>query len=195
MRTYTAPMSQRSLRRFFNSAIARRSVHNTTHTAGPFWQKPQFSTAAKMSSIGGAGIGAGLYAAVSNPGQIAAQPEEAAAKAHHLKNGKGFTNPWESYSELSALQIFWGILSYVSLSAMLRALANDWTAVRSRARRINQILHPRLSPSAHLPSSPPARHPSSALHGSATRATTSSSPVACACSSTRCLRTAARPST
>ena len=65
-----------------------------------------------MSSIGGAGIGAGLYAAVSNPGQILSQPEEAAAKAHHLKNGKGFTNPWDSYTELNALQIFWGIISY-----------------------------------------------------------------------------------
>lgn len=68
-----------------------------------------------MSSFGGAGIGAGLYAVVSNPAQILSQPEEAAAKAHHLKNGKGFTNPWDSYKELSALQIFWAILSYASL--------------------------------------------------------------------------------
>lgn len=64
-----------------------------------------------MSSIGGAGIGAALYAAVSNPRQVAAQPEEAAAKAHHLKNGKGFTNPWDSYVELGAFQIMWGMLS------------------------------------------------------------------------------------
>ncbi|KAF3037361.1 hypothetical protein E8E12_006577 [Didymella heteroderae] len=64
-----------------------------------------------MSSIGGAGIGAVLYAAVSNPGQVLSQPEEAAAKAHHLKNGKGFTNPWDSYGEMSALSVFWRILS------------------------------------------------------------------------------------
>ncbi|KAH6616666.1 beta-lactamase superfamily domain-containing protein [Boeremia exigua] len=64
-----------------------------------------------MSSVGGAGIGAALYAAVSNPGQILSQPEEAAAKAHHLKNGKGFTNPWDSYTELSGPQLFWGFFS------------------------------------------------------------------------------------
>ena len=52
-----------------------------------------------MSSMGGAGIGAAMYAVVSNPAQIAAQPEEAKDKAHHLKNGKGFTNPWDSYVE------------------------------------------------------------------------------------------------
>ncbi|CAA9966750.1 N-acyl-phosphatidylethanolamine-hydrolyzing phospholipase D [Pyrenophora teres f. maculata] len=59
-----------------------------------------------MSSIGGAGIGMGLYAAVSNPAQIASQPEEAAEKRHHLKNGKGFTNPWDSYLESS----FWELV-------------------------------------------------------------------------------------
>lgn len=57
-----------------------------------------------MSSIGGAGIGAALYAVVSNPAQIAAQPEEAKEKAHHLKNGKGFVNPWDSYTETSPVQ-------------------------------------------------------------------------------------------
>ncbi|KNG49699.1 zn-dependent hydrolase oxidoreductase [Stemphylium lycopersici] len=64
---------------------------------------PRFSTTTtvKMSSIGGASIGAGLYAAVSNPAQIAARPEEAEEKRHHLRNGKGFTNPWDSYVDIS----------------------------------------------------------------------------------------------
>ncbi|CAO2658238.1 Nn.00g059610.m01.CDS01 [Neocucurbitaria sp. VM-36] len=53
-----------------------------------------------MSSLGGAGIGAGLYAIVSNPAQAAAMPEDAKEKRHHLKNGKGFTNPWDSYVEI-----------------------------------------------------------------------------------------------
>jgi N-acyl-phosphatidylethanolamine-hydrolysing phospholipase D len=57
-----------------------------------------------MSSIGGAGISTALYAVVSNPAQLAAQPEEAKEKAHHLKNGRGFTNPWDSYSELTIFQ-------------------------------------------------------------------------------------------
>jgi N-acyl-phosphatidylethanolamine-hydrolysing phospholipase D len=59
-----------------------------------------------MSSIGGAGIGVGLYAAVSTPTQGAAQPEDAAAKAHHLKDGKGFTNPWDSYVAFTPFQVF-----------------------------------------------------------------------------------------
>lgn len=81
-------------------------------TRGPvFWQKPHFSTTVKMSSIGGAGVGIGLHAIVSNPAQVAAQPEEAKDKAHHLKNGKGFTNPWDSYTEFGVFQLmrmfFW----------------------------------------------------------------------------------------
>jgi N-acyl-phosphatidylethanolamine-hydrolysing phospholipase D len=58
-----------------------------------------------MSSIGGAGFGIGLHATVSNPAQAVAQPEEAKDKAHHLKNGKGFTNPWESYVEFGVIQL------------------------------------------------------------------------------------------
>ena len=58
-----------------------------------------------MSSIGGASVGMGLYAAVSNPAQVASQPEEAAEKRHHLKNGKGFTNPWDSYKESSFYEL------------------------------------------------------------------------------------------
>lgn len=53
----------------------------------------------------------GLHAVVSNPTQLAAQPEEAKAKAHHLKDGKGFTNPWDSYTEFGVFQLlgmfFW----------------------------------------------------------------------------------------
>ncbi|KAF2852803.1 Metallo-hydrolase/oxidoreductase [Plenodomus tracheiphilus IPT5] len=55
-----------------------------------------------MSSIGaGAGVIAGLYAAVSNPAVSLGltQPEEAKEKRHHLNGGKGFTNPWDSYVE------------------------------------------------------------------------------------------------
>lgn len=66
-----------------------------------------------MSSIGGAGISAGLYAAVSNPAQVLSQPEDAAAKAHHLKNGKGFTNPWDSYTELSPFTMLTGLFGYL----------------------------------------------------------------------------------
>jgi N-acyl-phosphatidylethanolamine-hydrolysing phospholipase D len=67
-----------------------------------------------MSSMGGAGIGAGLYAAISTPTQGAAQPEDAKDKAHHLKGG--FTNPWDSYVPFTAFQVFkaltWSVVSW-----------------------------------------------------------------------------------
>lgn len=154
-------MSLRSFKRFINNSGAHRNIRSGGHPIGPFWQKPQFSTTIKMSSIGGAGIGAGLYAAVSNPSQIAAQPEEAAAKAHHLKNGKGFTNPWDSYKELGALQIFWGIISYASsrLCCTSQVLTGCVDA-GSPARQTNQT--PPLPPSlcVHRPFCPPAKRTS-----------------------------------
>jgi N-acyl-phosphatidylethanolamine-hydrolysing phospholipase D len=64
-----------------------------------------------MSSLAGGAASAALYAVVSNPIQVGAKPEEAAAKAHHLKNGKGFTNPWDSYEDMSGpwvlMQLLW----------------------------------------------------------------------------------------
>ncbi|CBX99765.1 hypothetical protein IAQ61_003002 [Plenodomus lingam] len=77
----------------------------------PFFRRPAgFATSTgatvKMSSVGaGAGAAtatiAGLYAAVSNPEQAVGwtEPEDAKGKRHHLKGGKGFTNPWDSYTE------------------------------------------------------------------------------------------------
>ncbi|KAF2687140.1 Metallo-hydrolase/oxidoreductase [Lentithecium fluviatile CBS 122367] len=66
-----------------------------------------------MSSVaGGAAVvgSVGLYAVVSSPAQIGARPEEAEEKAHHLKNGKGFTNPWDSFRELSGPKIILSLL-------------------------------------------------------------------------------------
>ncbi|KAK5140559.1 hypothetical protein LTR04_002948 [Oleoguttula sp. CCFEE 6159] len=54
-------------------------------------------------------VSAALYAAVTSPSQAAgAVPEEAKELRHHLKNGKGFVNPWESYRESTAWQIISG---------------------------------------------------------------------------------------
>ena len=54
-------------------------------------QRP-LSTTTKMSSSGTA---ASLYAATVSPVTISgATPEDARDKSHHLKDGKGFTNPW-----------------------------------------------------------------------------------------------------
>lgn len=57
-----------------------------------------------MSSSGTA---AALYAAtVSSSNVLGAAPEEAKEKQHHLKDGKGFINPWDSWLDQSAGAIF-----------------------------------------------------------------------------------------
>jgi hypothetical protein len=95
----------------FGPRITRASI--TGNRA--FWQKPHFTKTIKMSSIGGAGVGAGFYAVVSSPAQIVTQPEGTEDKAHHLKDGKGFTNPWDSYVPTSTFQVFktllWSVLN------------------------------------------------------------------------------------
>lgn len=45
----------------------------------------------------------------SNPTPLGAVPEDSKAKAHHLKHGAGFKNPWDSWKEMSALQIMWAM--------------------------------------------------------------------------------------
>ncbi|MCJ1282570.1 hypothetical protein MMC26_001894 [Xylographa opegraphella] len=53
-----------------------------------------------------AGTAAALYAAtISMSSMTGAVPEEAKEKAHHLKDGKGFTNPWDSWRDFSAPSI------------------------------------------------------------------------------------------
>lgn len=48
------------------------------------------------------GIAALLYAATISPTTITGgEPKEAKNKAHHLKDGKGFINPWESWVNMS----------------------------------------------------------------------------------------------
>jgi N-acyl-phosphatidylethanolamine-hydrolysing phospholipase D len=41
-----------------------------------------------------------LYASTISPSQIlGAVPEDSKELAHHVKGGKGFINPWESFSQ------------------------------------------------------------------------------------------------
>lgn len=75
-----------------------------------------------MSSVAGGvtAVGsAGLYAVVSNPAQMGARPEEAAQKSHHLKNGKGFVNPWDSYRDASGPKVVLSLLWYVEMETFL----------------------------------------------------------------------------
>jgi len=54
---------------------------------------------------------AAIYAAsISSPTALGAVPEDVEAKAHHLKNGKGFTNPWESWKEFNPATIIRGMI-------------------------------------------------------------------------------------
>lgn len=66
------------------------------------------STSRKMSSSGI--IATTLTATISQTPRPGAEPEEAGERRHHLKDGKGFQNPWDSARDLSAPKIIWSIL-------------------------------------------------------------------------------------
>lgn len=64
-----------------------------------------------MSSSGTA---AALYAATVSPASImGAVPEEAKDKRHHLKDGKGFDNPWDSWKEIGGWAIGWAMIKCI----------------------------------------------------------------------------------
>jgi N-acyl-phosphatidylethanolamine-hydrolysing phospholipase D len=52
-----------------------------------------------------------LYACTSSqPASLGAVPEDSGTKPHHLKDGKGFANPWDSWQEMNAPQIMGAML-------------------------------------------------------------------------------------
>ncbi len=58
---------------------------------------------------------AALYAATISSSSIAgAVPEEAGKKEWHVKSGKGFMNPWDSWKEFSGPQIMMALIKYGS---------------------------------------------------------------------------------
>ncbi|KAF7860833.1 hypothetical protein EAF04_008351 [Stromatinia cepivora] len=76
-----------------------RHPSRKTSSSSSFNPNPKNTIRAMSGSL----IGATLYAAtMSSPTALGAVPENSKAKAHHLKNGKGFTNPWDSWVEMSA---------------------------------------------------------------------------------------------
>jgi N-acyl-phosphatidylethanolamine-hydrolysing phospholipase D len=49
---------------------------------------------------------AALYACtMTSPTALGAVPEDAEAKAHHLKDGVGFKNPWNSWKDMNTSEI------------------------------------------------------------------------------------------
>lgn len=78
--------------------ISRSTIHKTSKSV----------MAVKHISSGT--VAATLYACTfSAPTALGAVPEESRAKPHHLKNGKGFTNPWESWADINASMVISGI--------------------------------------------------------------------------------------
>lgn len=49
--------------------------------------------------------------AVSTPTNPAPQPQDASAKKHHRREGKGFINPWDSYTDMR----LWDIMRWILL--------------------------------------------------------------------------------
>ena len=65
--------------------------------------------------MSGSATAAALYAATVSSSTIAgATPEEAKEKRHHLQDGKGFINPWDSWKELSGPAIGKAMVWYVT---------------------------------------------------------------------------------
>ena len=92
-----------------------------------------------MSSSGTA---ASLYAATISPASVnGAEPEEAKDKRHHLKDGKGFTNPWDSWREFSGPGIMKAMVMY-ALSSVVTPKAQPSPGAGSKALQIAPIPHP-----------------------------------------------------
>lgn len=138
---------------------------------------------------------AALYAVTASPARItAAAPEDVKELSHHVKNGKGFRNPWPSFAAFKPAQflpiLFWYVQDWFYVirhsggSIDGRSCAGDSFPVQET----HQI--PRLQPfrCRHLPFYLPARRASYARHGLGTLATSSSSPADSASSSTQSLR-------
>lgn len=68
--------------------------------------------------MSGGMIAAALYASsMTAPARLGAVPEDVNEKAHHLKDGKGFINPWDSYREMTISHMAWTTLKYAALLA------------------------------------------------------------------------------
>lgn len=75
-----------------------------------------------MSNIGTAGA---LYAVTTSPASVlGAVPEDAKEKRHHLKDGKGFINPWESFKMMSTWGIIRTMIGYFMINKTLKSRAD-----------------------------------------------------------------------
>lgn len=88
---------------WFLRSILRSSTRAKYRPSRQAYSERYIHGSTKMST---ASTSAALYAAVVSSSQATgAVPEEANELRHHLKDDKGFVNPWDSYREMSAFRI------------------------------------------------------------------------------------------
>ena len=64
----------------------------------------------RMSATSGMAAAALYSLSMSSPTALGAVPEDSAAKKHHKKHGKGFTNPWDSWRDFSPISILSSVI-------------------------------------------------------------------------------------
>jgi hypothetical protein len=74
-----------------------------------FYQRAWPTHLSRSMSTSGA-VTALFTATVAQAPRPGVEPEDVAEKKHHLKDGKGFINPWESWREMPASKILWSLL-------------------------------------------------------------------------------------
>ncbi len=95
-----------------------------------------FSTSPTMSSAATAAV---LYAATISASAITeAKPEEAKDRSHHLQDGMGFMNPWESWRDMASLEIVRALAWRVSLALDDKHRTNGVKAKAIRRRKISR---------------------------------------------------------
>jgi hypothetical protein len=83
----------------------------------------QFHTSTKMASASTAAV---LYASVISASQLLGkQPEDAEELKHHVKGGKGFINPWPSFTEHNAWWFMRSMLLYDRFLCISNTNANS----------------------------------------------------------------------
>jgi len=98
------------MRSFFRTLLRRRS-------ARPTKDSNQKSSPTQTRVMSGSMTAAALYACtMTSPTALGAVPEDAEAKAHHVKGGKGFTNPWDSWRDFTPAGIMKAMIWYVPIA-------------------------------------------------------------------------------
>ena len=90
--------------------------HNDSNSTTPRLKYPWPARNRVRMSSTRATIASGYNASVVTPENPSSSPEDIDTKSHHLKNGKGFTNPWPRYESssmwMSNLLLLPSILSF-----------------------------------------------------------------------------------